>query len=129
MKYKALITAPPILPKIYNYQDLFDRESVEIVIPPYKVEESLDERKLLKLITDVDGILCGDDEISANVLKKAKKLKVPNLGDHRICMSVQILSLITGIKTEIKNFETVYTSSPSFLKIIRSLGGNFEIKR
>ena len=56
-------------------------------------------------------------------------IKVPGLGDHRICMSTVILSLVTGIKAEIKNFETVRTSSPSFLKIIRMLGGNFEIKK
>ena len=56
-------------------------------------------------------------------------IKVPNLGDHRICMSAVILSLVTGIKTEIRNFETVATSSPSFLEIIESLGGEFEIKK
>jgi hypothetical protein len=39
------------------------------------------------------------------------------------------LSLITGIKCNIKNFETVETSSPSFLKIIKSIGGKFEIKK
>ena len=63
-------------------------------------------------------------------LKKFQKgIKVPNLGDHRICMSAVILSLVTGIEAEIKNFETVGTSSPSFLKIIKSLGGNIEIKK
>ncbi len=60
---------------------------------------------------------------------KSKKIKVPNLGDHRICMSSLILSLITGIKIKISNFETVYTSSPSFLKIIKSLGGKFEVQK
>ena len=60
---------------------------------------------------------------------KNKKIKVPNLGDHRICMSSLILSLITGIQIKINNFETVYTSSPSFLKIIRSLGGKFELHK
>ena len=60
---------------------------------------------------------------------KNKQIFVPNLGDHRICMSTQILSLITGVKAKINNFETVFTSSPSFLKIIESLGGNFEIKK
>jgi len=63
-------------------------------------------------------------------LKKSNyKIKVPNLGDHRICMSAVILSLATGVKAEIKNFETVGTSSPSFLKIIKLLGGKFEIKK
>ena len=58
-----------------------------------------------------------------------KKIKVPNLGDHRVCMSAAILSWVTGIESEIKNFETVQTSSPSFLEIIKSLGGSFEIKK
>jgi 3-phosphoshikimate 1-carboxyvinyltransferase len=57
---------------------------------------------------------------------KNKNMRVPNLGDHRICMSSMILSLITGIKTKINNFETVKTSSPNFLKIIKSLGAKFE---
>jgi 3-phosphoshikimate 1-carboxyvinyltransferase len=57
-----------------------------------------------------------------------KKIIVQNLGDHRICMSAFILALLTGAKTKIKNFETVFTSSPSFLKIIKSLGAKFERK-
>ena len=63
-----------------------------------------------------------------NINNKNKKIFVPNLGDHRICMSSTVLSLITGIETEIKNFETVKTSSPNFLKIINNLGAKFEIK-
>ena len=60
---------------------------------------------------------------------KHKILKVPNLGDHRICMSSFILAILTGSKTEIKNFETVFTSSPSFLKIMKILGAKFEIQK
>ena len=63
-----------------------------------------------------------------NINNKNKKIFVPNLGDHRICMSSTVLSLITGIETKIKNFETVKTSSPNFLKIINNLGAKFEIK-
>ena len=58
-----------------------------------------------------------------------KKIIVPNLGDHRICMSAFVLALITGARTIIKNFETVYTSSPSFLKIMKTLGAKFEIQK
>ncbi len=58
-----------------------------------------------------------------------KKIVVPNLGDHRICMSSFILGIITGAKTSIRNFETVYTSSPSFLKIMKTLGASFEIQK
>ncbi len=58
-----------------------------------------------------------------------KKILVENLGDHRICMASFILSILTGARAEIKNFETVFTSSPSFLKIMKSLGAEFDIKK
>ena len=57
------------------------------------------------------------------------KITIPNLGDHRICMSSFILAILTGVRTNIKNFETVNTSSPSFLKIMKSLGAKFEIQK
>ena len=60
---------------------------------------------------------------------KNKKIHVPNLGDHRICMSSFVLAVLTGANLHIKNFETVNTSSPSFLKIVKSLGVKFEIKK
>ncbi len=55
-----------------------------------------------------------------------KNINVPNLGDHRICMSAFILGILTGTKTKIKNFETVFTSSPSFLRIIKLIGAKYE---
>ena len=58
-----------------------------------------------------------------------KNILVPNLGDHRICMSAFTLSVLTGAKTKIKNFETVFTSAPSFLKIMKSLGAKFELQK
>ena len=41
-------------------------------------------------------------------------------------MSAMILSLATGVKAKINNFETVNTSSPNFLKILKSLGAKYE---
>jgi len=58
-----------------------------------------------------------------------KKIEVSNLQDHRIAMCAFILAILTKAKTKIKNFETVYTSSPSFLKIMRNLGAKFEIQK
>ncbi len=58
-----------------------------------------------------------------------KKILVSNLGDHRICMSTFILALLTGARAKIKNFETVFTSAPSFLKIMKILGAKFEIQK
>ena len=59
---------------------------------------------------------------------KKRVINVPNLNDHRICMSTAVLSAITNIKSNIKNFSTVQTSSPNFLRIFKSLGGKFEKK-
>ena len=58
-----------------------------------------------------------------------KNINIPNLGDHRICMSSFILASITGARLKINNFETVYTSSPSFLKTMKLLGAKFETKK
>ena len=88
-------------------------------------------KKILKQI----GIKC---ELSKNEMKifgkgmidaSDKKIIVKNLGDHRIAMCSFILAILTNAKTTIKNFETVFTSSPSFLKIMKSLGAKFEIQK
>ena len=76
MKYKILVTAPPILPKIENYKKIFDENNAQIFTPHFKVIESLSAEQLIPLLKDVDGILCGDDEININVLRSANKLKV-----------------------------------------------------
>ena len=89
----------------------------------------------MKKILNQIGVKCRSTKNEMKIFgsTKIKKMntiiKVPNLGDHRICMSSVILSLVTGVKTEIKNFETVRTSSPSFLQIIKLLGGSIEIKK
>tara|TARA_Y100000590_G_scaffold232733_1_gene262156 strand:+ start:117 stop:1466 length:1350 start_codon:yes stop_codon:yes gene_type:complete len=65
-----------------------------------------------------------------NIIKKQKKtIHVKTSGDHRICMSSAILSLVSGIQTRIDNFETVNTSFPGFAQIIKNLGGKIEIKK
>jgi len=97
-------------------------------------KESNRIKEMKKILTQI-GVKCtsGKDKMKifgkTKLIKPYKKIKVSNLGDHRICMSAVILSLATGIKAEIRNFETVKTSSPSFLTIIKSLGGKFEIKK
>ena len=63
------------------------------------------------------------------VKMKKKAILVKTDGDHRICMSSVVFSLATGIKTTIRNFETVNTSFPGFMSIIKNqLGGKVAIK-
>tara|TARA_X000001036_G_scaffold433314_1_gene470715 strand:- start:472 stop:1815 length:1344 start_codon:yes stop_codon:yes gene_type:complete len=102
-------------------KDLANKESNRI-----KEMQKILKQVKIKTLMKKDSIkIYGKKLISS----KKRKINVPNLGDHRICMSAFVLSLITGVETKIKNFETVFTSSPSFLKIMKYLGAKFEIKK
>ena len=101
--------------------DLANKESNRIV----EMKKILDQIKVKSKISKNELKIYGQGMIDASNLK----VNVPNLGDHRICMSAFILALLTGAKTKIRNFETVFTSSPSFLLIMKSLGAKFEIQK
>ena len=58
-----------------------------------------------------------------------KSLNIYPQNDHRIAMSWAILGLLTGGKNKIHNYETVNTSFPGFVSLIRSIGGKIEIKK
>ena len=100
--------------------ELANKESNRII----EMQKVLDQIEIKSKISYNNFKIYGKGMIDA----KNKIINVPALGDHRICMSSFILALLTGAKTKIKNFETVNTSSPSFLKIMRILGAKFEIQ-
>ena len=88
-------------------------------------------QKILKQIGIKTVFIKGEIKIygKGQDVQTKKTVKVENLGDHRICMATSCLSLVTGIKSYINNFETVNTSSPSYLNLIKTLGGKFETKK
>ena len=106
--------------RFYGIKDLANKESNRI-----KEMQNVLRQIGIRSVSSKDHIKIFGKHLSDF---KNKKILVPNLGDHRICMASFILSILTGIKTNIKNFETVNTSSPSFLKIIKTLGAKFEIQ-
>ena len=90
--------------------------------------------EMKKILTQI-GINCHSTKSSMSIQGK-KNIDIKNnlitvntKLDHRICMSSVILSLVTGIKIKVKNFETVNTSFPGFVSLIRSMGGEVEIKK
>lgn len=97
-------------------------------------KESSRAHEMKKILSQI-GIKCKLNKNEMKIYGKGmfdatgKKITVGNLGDHRISMCAFILAILTNAKTTIKNFETVFTSSPSFLNIMRFLGAKFEIKR
>ena len=74
MKYKVLITAPYFQLVIDEYREKFTENGIELIVP--HVNERMSEEELLPLVSDVDGILCGDDRITGKVLDAAPRLKI-----------------------------------------------------
>ena len=107
--------------KFSGIDDLANKESNRIV----EMKKILDQININSRISKGEFKIYGKGLVDAS----NKKINVPNLGDHRICMSSFVLALLTGAKTKINNFETVFTSSPSFLKIMRDLGAKFETQK
>ena len=49
--------------------------------------------------------------------------------DHRVCMSVFVMCQIFGGQIKIKDFNSVATSFPNFLNLMKQLGAKYEIKK
>ena len=74
MKLNILITAFPFVNEYKKLKKLFENHNFNIKI--VKTNQSLKEKDLLRLVKNIHGVLCGDDEFTEKVLKKANKLRV-----------------------------------------------------
>ncbi len=123
-EYPILFTLAALIKGVSIFKgigDLVNKESNRIL----EMQKVLKQIGVKSIATKDELKIFGKGMINA----KNKKILVPNLGDHRICMSSFILASLTGAKAKIMNFETVNTSSPSFLKIMKTLGARFEIQK
>ncbi len=57
-----------------------------------------------------------------------KRVEIFSNNDHRVAMSWAVLSLLVKGNFKIRNFETVNTSFPNFIGLIKSIGGKIDIK-
>ena len=74
MYLKVLVTAPYMQMVIERFRYIFEEKGIELIVPI--VKERFEEEELLQWITDVDGVICGDDQFTERVLLAAPKLKV-----------------------------------------------------
>lgn len=74
LKRRVLVSAPYFQPVVDRFREVFAEADIELVVPP--VQERLSEQELLKLVCDVDGAICGDDQFTERVLEAAPRLKV-----------------------------------------------------
>lgn len=74
MKWKVMVSAPYMKQEIEKFRSWFQEHDIEIDVPD--VKERMEERDLLPIISEYDGVVCGDDRFTEDVYKTAKKLKV-----------------------------------------------------
>jgi phosphoglycerate dehydrogenase-like enzyme len=73
-RWTVLVTAPRLVAVLDRYvAELHEAECATRVAP---TRERLTEAELLPLVGDIDGFICGDDQITARVLDAARRLKV-----------------------------------------------------
>ncbi len=74
IKWRVLVSAPYMQAEMERFKKILMSEGVQVVVP--EVNERLSEEELLAFISDVDGVICGDDQFTENVLRSAPRLKV-----------------------------------------------------
>jgi len=74
MKWRVLITCPQLQQTIDRYRPSFAECGIEIEVP--HLVQQLSEAEMLEIIDRFDGVIAGDDEFTARVLEKGKRLKV-----------------------------------------------------
>ncbi len=71
---KVLVTAPRAVADIARYEETLIPAGCQVV--SRLTTERLSEAELLPIVADIDGLICGDDQISMRVLDAAPKLRV-----------------------------------------------------
>ena len=129
-------TMPDEYPILFIIAALTPGKHVFLGISDLSNKESSRAFEMKKILVQI-GIKCKLTKNKMIIFGK-KNIKYNNLSinirknilDHRLYMSALCLSLVTGIKCNLKGFQTVETSAPSFLKIIKNnLNGKFKIKK
>jgi D-3-phosphoglycerate dehydrogenase len=64
---QVLCSAPYIIPVIDRFRPIFEGQGIELIIP--HVIERLSEDQLMQYAGDVDGVICGDDQFTSDVLE------------------------------------------------------------
>ncbi|MCC6472871.1 MAG: phosphoglycerate dehydrogenase [Burkholderiales bacterium] len=74
MKRKVLVSAPYLIPALERFLPEFAAAGIDVAT--VEVQERLSEAELLPRVGDIDGLICGDDAVTARVLDAAPRLKV-----------------------------------------------------
>lgn len=73
-QWNVLISAPYFQPVVDDYRSMFEQYGIHTIVP--EVNERMSEEELLQYVGEIDGMICGDDRVTARVLDAAPRLKV-----------------------------------------------------
>lgn len=73
-KWKILITAPRAVDMIDHYRLCLEGAGCEVLVA--QTIQRFNEKELLPLVEDLDGMICGDDQITRRVIDAAPRLRV-----------------------------------------------------
>lgn len=71
---RVLLTVPYLHPLPERFAAVFERHTIDVVMPP--IVECLSARELIPLVGDIDGAICVDDAYTEEVLAHAPRLRV-----------------------------------------------------
>lgn len=80
MKLKILLTSSSFIDTPGSHQELLNSKNFNLI----KIRGPLKESELLKVIEEVDAIICGDDELTREVLIKGKKSQLKAISKYGI---------------------------------------------
>lgn len=71
---RVLITCPQMQRAFEEYRERFDEQGIEVELPA--VVQQLSEAEMAAIIERYDGVIVGDDPLSASTLGRARRLRV-----------------------------------------------------
>lgn len=108
---RILITTAPFGEQIRLPIDLLDQSGIEYLINPYG--EKLNENQLIELVSDVDVIIAGTEQLNDRVLSYAKSLKFIS----RVGTGVDSVDLLSARKRGIKVSHTPDAPGPAVAEL------------
>lgn len=73
-RWKILVSNIYMQPAIHRFIPLLEASGCEVIIP--EVRERLEEKDLLQMVADIDGVIAGDDCFTERVLLAAPRLRI-----------------------------------------------------
>ncbi len=129
---KFIVSAIDDLPAIWLACAMANGKSYFKDVSELRLKES-DRIKTISVSLNKIGIKTETTKNSLKIygnpnIKPKKYIKISSSLDHRVAMVNFIAGQVTGSNILIKNFETVSSSFPNFLKIQKQIGEKYEIK-